>query len=91
MEITAQIDRLRVHECSDLQSIVGLKNIVSLYDEDSKEIYDEDPIGLGEKDDQKEDESEEEDDDSDDDGDDGDDNEISEDEDVVNGDNDNEQ
>jgi hypothetical protein len=47
MEITAQVDRLRLGRCPELLWIVGLKNIVSLLDKDSKEIYEEDPRDLG--------------------------------------------
>jgi hypothetical protein len=42
MEITRQVDRLRLCRCPELQSMTGLRNIVWLYDEDSKEFYEED-------------------------------------------------
>jgi hypothetical protein len=66
MEIATQVDRLRLSTCPELQSIIGLKNIVSFYDEDSKEVYEEDPIEPGEEEEEDESDngSEEEDDES---------------------------
>jgi hypothetical protein len=67
--IITQIDRLRIDECCELRSIIGLKKVVSLLDQDTVEIYEEDPPDPGE-DNEEDDSGGEEDDDNDDDNDD---------------------
>jgi hypothetical protein len=73
MEVTTQIDRLRIDDYSDLRSIIGLKKIVSLMNQDTVEIYEEDPADPGENhtnDESDGEEDDEEDDNEDDDNDD---------------------